>query len=84
MKFKTSDYLTNVTENQAEDIALELLQLEFNDAMWDRLMEKKALGYTGWDTQSDFDYVPHMKRALEEGRWADLSNLAMFKWNLED
>lgn len=74
------------TKYHTEGQALKACINEFRSVMLLRLQEKMRKGYGGWDEESFWDnddFEERMRQMIEEGRWIDLANMAMFQWNRE-
>ena len=78
-----------VKSGKDEEASLAKLNELFRDAMLQRLLEKKAGGWTGWNNEK---YMRNYDGGLKEriiqnclnGEWVDVANLAMFAWNFEN
>lgn len=69
-----------------ERAALLKVAREFKQAMLERLLQKLAEGYRGWDAPDAV--VRHDLRArlldnVKAGDWVDVANIAMFIWHAE-
>ena len=72
----------------AEKLGLMGLADLFSGAMKDRLNEKEAEGWEGWDNRKDMQVFEgglerRIIRNILDGHWVDVANLAMFAWNFE-
>ena len=71
---------------------------DFSDAMENRLVEKHAEGYRGWDSAEEVcedlpdgtkrlsgidNFVNGLFHSATKAEWVDVANWAMFLWNLE-
>jgi hypothetical protein len=78
-----------VKSGKDEEASLAKLNEKFTYAMWQRLLEKRAGGWHGWDNKKYMrDYDGGLKERIIQnclnGEWVDVANLAMFAWNFED
>ena len=54
----------------------------FADAMKERLLQKMAEGYTGWDDPSwtEKSMIEKLNKNVSDGDMVDVANVAMFLW----
>lgn len=71
-------------EDDSELEKLQALVNSFGKTQIERLGEKIAEEWDGWDNRKDIreDLVFRIIRNMFEGDWVDVANLAMFAWNL--
>lgn len=82
---KSENYITDEIRQAAEKEALASLMSLFSEKMFEKIIAKMEMGYSGWDKNVP-PVIEMLKSKLADninsGDWVDVANISMMLWNM--